>query len=101
MSDPVQYVWIRVGDGNPEPAALEGVEPNRKVTTIGCPDAYMIDEPDCPAWLVYHGCGFELDVIDLPDDPITAKEAAKRERAYRKAISNRHSYAGFGRRNRP
>lgn len=99
--DQVTFVWIRVGDGNPEPAALEGMRGSRKVTTIGCPDPYMIDEPDCPAWLCYSGDSgdcHELAEMEPPEEIINEKEATKRERAYQKSLRvTQHSYAGFGR----
>lgn len=94
----VTFVWIRVGDGNPEPAALEGEFPNRKVTTIGCPDPYFIDGPDCPAWVCYNGTYHDQAVIEPPEETVKAKEAVKRERAYQKSLKeSRHSYVGFGR----
>lgn len=40
------YAWVRVGDGEPEPAAITGKKPNRKATTIGCPDTFDVDDPD-------------------------------------------------------
>lgn len=95
----VTFVWIRVGNGDPEPAALEGKKPNRRVTTIGCPDPYFIDEPDCPAWLCYDKAYHGLLDIARPDETVNEKEAAKRERAYQRSLkASRHSYAGFGRR---
>lgn len=100
MTQKITFVWVRVGNGNPEPAALEGEKPNRKVTTIGCPDPYFIDQPDCPAWLCYDTKYHAIDDLVPPEESINEAEAAKRERAYQKSLKiSRHSYAGFGRRN--
>ena len=62
----VRYVWVRVGNGQPEPAVLEGEKPNRKVTTMGCPDPFMFDEEGCPAWLCYTGDNYNLAVLKPP-----------------------------------
>lgn len=94
------YVWVRVGDGDPEPAALEGEPGARRVTTIGCPDPFMIDEEECPCKLVYLDFDGPKEVyqIHAPENPITEKEADRLERKWKKYINNRnHGYAGFGR----
>jgi hypothetical protein len=95
------YAWVRVGDGNPEPAAVEGKKGERKATTLGCPDPFLIDEKGCPCKLLYDGntqMG-SMATMEPPDDEISASEARKREREYRAYMrAARHSYAGFGRR---
>ena len=92
-----EFVWVRVGDGDPEPAALEGKKGERKATTIGCPDPFMIDEKGCPCKLIYDGDRTHgrktnelLAVIEVPDKPIAESTARK--------LAKQYSYAGFGRR---
>lgn len=46
MSDKPYYAWVRVGDGDPEPAAITGKKPHRKAVTIGCPDPFDVDDPE-------------------------------------------------------
>ena len=100
-----QFVWVRVGDGDPEPAALEGTKPNRKATTIGCPDPFLVDEAGCPCKVLYDGnrCGKHageyLATIEVPDRPIGQSTAQKLAREYREYMNRQnHSYAGFGKR---
>jgi len=97
----MNYVWVRVGDGDPEPAALEGEKPNRKATTLGCPDPFMIDEPDCPCQLLYlSGDGFaEEATLEFSDTFVSRVEAVAAEKRWKKHLATHyHSYAGFGRR---
>lgn len=103
MTDKTKFVWVRVGDGDPEPAALGGKTGERRATTIGCPDPFMLDEPGCPCKLVYEAtsdfAGGYLAELTAPDEEISAEEANKRQQEYRAYIkAQRHSYAGFGRR---
>jgi hypothetical protein len=101
MSDEHFYCWVRVGDGEPEPAAVEGEKPNRKATTIGCPDPFMIDEPECPCQLLYESGDGLVEEAEITADVglVSYKEAQAQERRWRKHIAKySHSYAGFGRR---
>jgi hypothetical protein len=120
MAD-VVYAWVRVGDGNPEPAAIEGEKPNRKATTIGCPDTFNVDDPESGCAIVmvvnenYARVGNSYDdqrygraheaIFRGPTEghgapvEVEPEEAARREAAYQQAIKYvPHSYAGFGRR---
>lgn len=118
MSDKHFYAWVRVGDGDPEPAAITGEKPHRKATTIGCPDTFDVDDPEsgCSVVLLawkYGGpregrAGEALieweDAVDFCSSycEVTPVEAAEREQAYQQAIREKpHSYAGFGKRRRP
>jgi hypothetical protein len=122
------YAWVRVGNGDPEPAAITGKKPHRKATTFGCPDTFDVDRADS-------GCSIILAVrsnylehvaggsnrhdnlwgraseatIENPfsDDEhdrlyeIDAKDAAQREKDYQREIKYQpHNYAGFGRKER-
>ena len=110
------YAWVRVGDGDPEPAAIKGKKPNRTATTLGCPDPFNVDDPasgcslvllaeapgrySSPHWAAIYGRADEYEIEFEAENcvEVTAAEAAEREKAYRKAIKEQpHSYAGFGR----
>jgi hypothetical protein len=95
------YAWVRVGDSNPEPAAIEGEAPDRRATTLGCPDPFYIDHPDCPCKLLYLGGEdfAEEAKIEAPDHVVSEAEAKVAERKWKKYLkAQAHSYAGFGRR---
>lgn len=109
------YAWVRVGGGEPEPAAISGNKPNRKATTIGCPDTFDVDNPESGCNIVLlarnyqadprYGQAIEAEIESLEEgfyennyQEVTKIEADERERAYQKAIKAKpHSYAGFGR----
>jgi hypothetical protein len=110
------YAWVRVGDGEPEPAAIRGDKPNRTATTIGCPDTFNVDDPESgcsivlvadrserftnPHWAAIYGRAQEVEIeFEIGGcREVTRIEADEREKAYRRAIKERpHSYAGFGR----
>lgn len=121
-----EYAWVRVGDGDPEPAAITGTRPNRLATTIGCPDPFKVDDPESGCAIVllidgnyrereHHKIGQSIEddkrgraeeaFLELFDEcgavEVSRDEAARREAAYQKAIKAKpHNYAGFGRRNR-
>lgn len=116
MTEAVYYAWVRVGDGEPEPAAITGKKPNRKATTLGCPDTFDVDDPTSGCSIVLlapnyaldprYGQASEAEIETIAEDAgwsnfkeVTAGEAVQREKAYQAAIRERpHSYAGFGRR---
>lgn len=108
------YAWVRVGSGDPEPAAITGQKPNRKATTIGCPDTFNVDDQDSGCSIVLmasdttsamHGLAEEAVIETLEEDSswdccieVSFIEAQRREIAYQLAVAIKpHSYAGFGR----
>jgi hypothetical protein len=121
------YAWVRVGDGEPEPAAIEGEKPDRTATTFGCPDKFKVDDPTsgCSVVLVVNanyahptrqsdnywdrysrlnGRAREAVIRSLFDEypapvEVTTIERDERERRFQQAIREKpHNYAGFGRR---
>ena len=113
----IDYVWVRVGNGEPEPAALKGEKPHRKIITLGCPDPFEIDQPGSGCSIVQIATSYtsiwdthgqaQSAVIDFEEDymndclmEVSQETADEREKAYQKAIKRKpHNYAGFGRRN--
>lgn len=121
MTGEVYYAWVRVGDGDPEPAAIEGEKPNRKATTFGCPDTFDVDDPESGCVIVmgirrdHHDADLdrphEMRIDDWAEvlemrrhtgwSEISLTDAALQEERYQKAIKRKpHRYAGFGRKGR-
>lgn len=116
MSRDVYYAWVRVGNGEPEPAAITGEKPHRKATTFGCPDAFDVDDPESGCSIVMMAAGYpahplyaraeEAEIERIEDDhgwshcvEVSTIDAEKREAAYQAAVKIKpHRYAGFGRR---
>ena len=106
------FAWAVVGDGEPEPVAVKGDPGSRQAFTIGCPDPYNIDEPDCPCMLLPDWeqdakdnryiakvkIGDEREPIKPPTNILSKKVRSKLEKQFRSDLAPRHRYAGFGRR---
>lgn len=88
------FRWVRVGDGNPEPAAIKMVDDVRMAFTIGCPDGFTLGRSSA----VKVG-----DSMEPPEELLTEEEreheyqlARRRQKRFRK-LNPHHGYAGFGR----
>ncbi len=107
------FYWAVVGDGNPEPVAVQGKKGSRQAFTIGCPDAYNIDEAGCPCRLlpemeqaadmatnryIAKIEDVEMDPIEVPPNSLSPKVRRALEKQFADDLAPKHSYAGFGRR---
>ena len=112
MASKHYYAWAVVGDGNPEPVAVQCTNGIRQVFTIGCVDPYNIDDEGCPCKLLPN---WEQDVkdnryiakvkltdehdhIEVPRNILSRRVRQELERKFASELGPRHGYAGFGRR---
>ena len=52
MSYPkTEFYWASVGGADPEPVEVVREGPVTKVFTFGCPDPFVLGDPDCPVVL--------------------------------------------------
>jgi len=113
MTEQTTYFWAVVGDGNPEPVAVDGEPGNLRAYTIGCPDPYMLDDPDCPCKLLpqlgqavrnnrYIAKIEERppEPLKIPENTLSKKVRRELEKRFVDELAPRHSYAGFRRRGR-
>ena len=90
----VAFRWVRVGDGNPEPAAIKTVNGVRMAFTIGCPDGFVLGRSSAVK---------VSDKLEPPEELLTEAEIeregvlARRRQARFRKLNPRHGYAGFGR----
>ena len=89
-----KFAWIRVGDGDLEPAAIKRVDGVRTAFTIACPDGFPLGK----------GSAVKVgDTIEPPYEMLTDAEQAREDalarkrQAYYRKMNPLHGYAGFGR----
>lgn len=85
-----EFYWAIVGEANPEPVAVTVKNGKRVAYTIGCPDPFVLDEPDSVIMLLSEETvHFELvpmDPLEIP--PVaTAESVAKARKAHERMIA--------------
>jgi hypothetical protein len=82
-----EYWWVSVAGADCEPAVVVKDQNERRAYTIGCPDAFRVDDQKCPLKLIE-----QVDYI--PNTPRQEKNARRRElRAL--AAQEKHGYRRF------
>lgn len=111
MAEQTTYFWAVIGNGNPEPVAVDGEPGSLRAYTIGCPDPYYLDDPNCPCRLLpelrqaVKGNRYIAKVengppepIEVPENTLSRKVRRELEASFAAQLAPHHSYAGFGRR---
>lgn len=78
-SQKTKHWWVSIAGNHCEPAAVKG----RLVYTLGCPDPFDLDKPDCPAVLV--------EECDHPLTPAQKKYQLRKQREALRAAAA-HGY---------
>lgn len=115
-----EFVWVSIGDGEPEPAGLILADDGRReLYTLGCQDPFYPDEEGSPARIlgnmsvpviVKEAAKIEIvPATDETEDPPakaekpkgrkteTAPKGTKKEpKPKTKAVPKEHSYKGWG-----
>ena len=94
MTAKAKFYWARIGDGNPEPVAVQRVDGKRVCYTFACPDPFELGRGSA----VKLGERIEPDYDFLtPEEQTREDEKAKRREERYRRLHPSHGYAGFGR----
>lgn len=78
------FAWASIAGANPEPVEISEVEGRPCLYTIGCEDAFFLDDPTV---LLY------VDELDRPDNLMTQDQVEEEERKWRSAKRS-HGWRG-------
>jgi hypothetical protein len=80
-----KFYWARVLGSNFEPVEVTKEDGKRVARTIGCPDPFFLDEPDCPCVLG-----------ELMERPQTPEQEERSLRHHRRVAALRQQHAWRG-----